>query len=163
MVIMIGMLYAAIFAVVMFITVFQPYTVYNNSDLIAGKSDGSANKINYKVSTHDGITTVTCKKMTGMDTIWKYHADEDRTLQMHYDLNVTNGKAKLVLITPDDTITPLAEQDSAGQAPETTVSSDTETPSAESTTELNLKKGVNRIRIVCEKGTAFSLSFYISE
>lgn len=106
MVIMIGMLYAAIFAVVMFITVFQPYTVYNNSDLIAGKSDGSANKINYKVSTHDGITTVTCKKMTGMDTIWKYQADEDRTLQMHYDLNVTNGKAKLVLITPDDTITP---------------------------------------------------------
>lgn len=158
-IIIIGILYAVIFAVVMSITFFRPYTVYDNSDLIAGKSDGSANKINYRVSTHDGVTTITCKKMTGMDTIWKYQADEDQVLQMHYNLDVTDGKAKLVLITPDDTIVTLAEQDSSMF--QECASQETGTPPPESTAELTLKKGTNRIRIVCEKGTAFSLSYRI--
>lgn len=184
-----GMLYAAIFAVVKLITIFQPYTIYNNLDLIAGNSDGSANKTNYRISTQDGITTVSCKKMTGMDTIWKYQANEDMTLQMHYNLNVTSGRAKLVLITPDNAIITLAEQDSTTEQNNSVYQNSTSEPgsstfhenaaeqdnsafqdntgqesgiAAESTAELNLKKGKNRIRIVCEKGTAFSLSFSIS-
>ncbi len=155
-IIIIGILYAVIFAVVMFIVIFQPYTVYENPDLIAGRLDGSSSKINYRASTQDGITTINCKKMTGMDTIWKYQADKDMTLQMHYNLKVTAGKAKLVLITPDDTIVTLTEQ-------ETTAYSNTETLDTESTAELTLKKGTNRLKIVCEKGTAFSLSFHITD
>ena len=168
-IIIIGILYAAIFAVVMFIVIFQPYTVYENPDLIAGRLDGSSSKINYRASTQDGITTINCKKMTGMDTIWKYQADKDMTLQMHYNLKVTAGKAKLVLITPDDTIVTLTEQDSstsqeyAEQGQETTANSNTEASDTESTAELTLKKGTNRIKIVCEKGTAFSLSFHITD
>lgn len=168
-IIIIGILYIAVFAAVIFITSFQPYTVYDNSDLIAGKLDGSADKTHYRVSTQGGITTINCKKMTGMETIWKYQADEDGTLQMHYNLNVINGKAKLVLIAPDDTIVTLTEQDSSAfqeyavQESETAAYSNTELPVTDSTAELTLKKGTNRIRIVCEKGTTFSLSFRIPE
>lgn len=157
-IVIIGILYAAIFSVVLLVTIFLPSAVYDNPDLIAGKSDGSANKVNYKVSTRDSTTTINCKKMTGMDTIWEYKVYEDKTLQMDYTLNVTSGKAKLVLITSDNTITTLAEQDGREQEPDAAAHSDPET----SSTELNLKRGTNRIRIVCGKGTAFSLSFNIS-
>ncbi len=162
-------LYAAIFGVIMVITILQPSMAYENTDLLLGNIVNSSNKINYRQFTKDGITTITCKKMTGMETIWKYQANEDMTLQMVYDLKVTNGKAKLVLITPDDTIITLTEQDSAvfednnGQASETTKYSDTGMPDMESTVDLNLQKGENRIRIVCRKGTTFSLSFRIIE
>lgn len=137
-------LYAAIFGVIMVITILQPSMAYENTDLLLGNIVNSSNKINYRQFTKDGITSITCKKMTGMETIWKYQANEDMTLQMVYDLKVTNGKAKLVLITPDDTIITLTEQDSAvfednnGQDSETTKYSDTGMPDMESTVDLNL-------------------------
>ena len=160
-------MYAVIFTVIMLQTMHLPSAVYENPDLIT-RSLNSANKINYRMNTQDGITTINCRKMTGMDTIWKYEADEDLTLQMYYDLKVTSGKAKLVLITPDDTIITLAEQDSAECKDEqkkesgTMEDSGTSALAIESMTELNLEKGNNRIKIICEKGTAFSLSFKIS-
>lgn len=149
-------LYAAIFATVMLITIFQPAAVYNDQKLLAGND--SANKMNYRLSTHDGTISVKCDKMTGADTIWKYKADSDMKLNMYYTFQVTNGKSKLILINPDDTIVTLEEQ-IAG----TTNDSAPAASVVESMAALDLKKGVNRIKIVCEKGASFSLSFNLSE
>ena len=157
-------LYAVIFAVVLLGTMYLPSSVYDNPNLII-QNFNSANKINYRKSTQDGITTINCGKMTGMDTIWNYKVDEDVTLQMYYTFQVTKGKAKLILINPDNTIIPLVEQggdDASEQAVSTTDSSGMTAPE-ERTVALNLKKGESRLKIVCEKGTAFSLSFNIPE
>lgn len=150
-------LYAAIFATVMLITIFQPAAVYNDQKLLAGHD--SANKMNYRLSIHDETTTVKCNKMTGADTLWSYNADNDISLNMHYTFQVTNGKAKLILVNSDDTIITLAEQDSAVASDDP----DSITSATESIAVLDLKKGVNRIKIACEKGASFSLSFNISE
>ncbi|MDE7415218.1 MAG: hypothetical protein K2N44_02715 [Lachnospiraceae bacterium] len=161
-IVIIVILYTVIFAVTLLITMYLPSSIYENPNLIT-RSFNSANKINFRKNTQDGITTINCGKMTGMDTIWKYKAVEDMTLQMYYIFEVTSGKAKLVLITPDDAIITLAEQDSAEYKDEQEKDSSTVTSTIEPMTELNLEKGENRIKIVCERGTSFSLSFKISE
>ncbi len=167
-IVIIVILYTVIFAVTLLITMYLPSSIYENPNLII-RSFNSANKINYRKNTQDGITTINCGKMTGMDTIWKYMVDEDMTLHMYYNFEVTSGRAKLVLITPDDAIITLAEQDSAEckeeSEKESSIVNDsgTETSTTGSMTELNLEKGENRIKIVCEKGASFSLSFKISE
>ena len=156
-------LYAVIFAVVLLETMYLPSSVYENPNLII-QDFNSANKINYRKSTQDGITTINCSKMTGMDTIWTYNTDEDATLQMYYTFQVTKGRAKLILINPDDTTITLVEQggDTSGQTVGTNDDSDM-TAAEEHMIVLDLKKGESRIKIVCEKGTAFSLSFKIPE
>lgn len=149
----IALLYAAIFGTIMLITIFLPSAVYDNQKLLIGGD--RANKINYKLSIHDGITTVNCDKMTGADTLWKQKADCDMKLQMDYMFQVTKGKAKLILVNPDDTVITLAECDSDD-------TTDAAVLAEESTAVLDLKKGENRVKIVCEKGAAFSLSFKIA-
>ena len=166
-IILVGVIvYGAIFIAIMLYTIFTPSTVYDNQELIA-KNQSSANKMNYKLSRHDGTTTITCGKMQGMDIIWEYEADEDAVCQMYYNLKVTSGKAKLVLIQPDKTVITLAEQDSTANENSQTAESITTDNTDETTStegpmvELDLKKGKNRIKIVCGKGTSFSLSFTI--
>lgn len=153
-IVIIVLLYAIIFAIVMLITISLPSAVYNDQKLLAGID--SSNKINYQLSIHDGTTTVNCGKMTGMDTLWKCNADSSMNLNMRYTLQVTKGKAKLILVDSNDMVTTLVEQDSAND-------SDLAASAVESTVELNIKKGANRIKIVCEKSTSFSLFFSISE
>ncbi|MDE7184482.1 MAG: hypothetical protein K2O40_08410, partial [Lachnospiraceae bacterium] len=103
--------YAAIFVIIMLAAFLLPSYVYGNDKLIASELN-SANKIKYRRRVHDGITTVTCDKMTGMDVIWKYNTSEDVAMQMNYTFQVTSGKAKLILIQPDNTSITLTEQDS---------------------------------------------------
>lgn len=155
----IGIFYAAVFATVILLTIFLPAAVYDDQKLLAGID--SANKMNYRLSKNDGIITVKCNKMTGADTLLRYKADDDMNLNMYYTFQVTSGKAKLILVNPDDTVITLVEQsgdDASEQNVSTAVDSDSIAPAAESMAVLDLKKGENRIRIVCEKGTAFSLS-----
>ncbi len=151
-------IYAVIFAIIISGTIILPSYVYENEKLIASKLN-TANKINYHRGVQNGITTVTCGKMTGMDVIWKYDTSEDVSMQMCYTLQVTSGKAKLILIRSDNTNSTLVEQDSSTE--ETTVSDTTSATEQQCT--LDLKKGRNKIKIVCEKGTSFALSFQISE
>lgn len=155
-------LYAVILAVALLASGCSPMNVYDNEERIADNSN-SYNKIRYKQSTKDDTTTITCGKMEGMDTVWKYQAEEDMTLQMYCTLEVTSGKAKLVLIQPDDTIITLAEKESTAEEEINTEENDDTTSTAESMSTLELKKGSNRMKIVCEKDTSFSLSFTVSK
>lgn len=80
----------------------------------------------------------------GMETIWSFTAEDDMGIELSGEMAVQSGKAKLVLILPDSTLTVLAEKDSA-------------TESNEITQTLSVKKGLNRIKIVAEKNTKVDL------
>lgn len=163
-----GILYAAVFMTIMLGTIFLPSFTYDNQKLLAANM-GSVNKMNYRLSRHGDLTTITCGKMQGMEIIWRCNADEDRELVMYYNFTVTSGKAKLVLVRPDDTVITLVEQDSAaaGDVPTEdtgiTAPSDDTTSTVDPMATLELKKGKNYMKIVCDKGTSFSLSFRMAE
>lgn len=84
-----------------------------------------------------------------MDTVWSYESEEDKLLDITYLINVTSGKLKLVLISPDNSVTNIIEQ---------TEKSDM-TNSA--TNNLDIKKGLNRIKIVGDKDTVADLDIKI--
>lgn len=88
------------------------------------------------------------KKIEGMDTIWTYESDKDMELDMTYLLNVISGKVKLVLIAPDSSVTNLIEATKESEVIDYV------------TNTLQIKKGLNRIKIVADKNT--SLEFDIS-
>ena len=83
-----------------------------------------------------------------MDTIWTYESDKNIELDITYLLNVKSGKLKLVLITPDGSITNLIEVTKESDVLDY------------ATNTLQIKKGLNRIKIVADKNT--SLEFDIS-
>lgn len=115
-------------------------SIYNDNEKISS----STNSYNLEVEENiDGQQfKASIKKIEGMDTIWTYESDEDMELEMTYLLNVKSGKLKLVLIYPDNSVTNLIE---------TTNKSDI---SSYATNKLQIKKGLNRIKIVAGKDTS---------
>ncbi|GKX65854.1 50S ribosomal protein L7ae [Inconstantimicrobium mannanitabidum] len=79
-------------------------------------------------------------KLSGSGTIWTYESDSDIDLKVPYILSVKSGKAKIVLISPDNTVVTLVENTNKATMNETT------------SFTVPIKKGNNRIKIVgCEK------------
>lgn len=118
--------------------------VYDNNKMIASDSD-TYNLDNIEQIAEDGHFTASVEKMEGMDTIWNYAAKEDTVIDITYTLNVSSGKMKLVLISPEGEVSIIAECDS-----EMTESS-----------TLNVEKGKNRIKIVADENTKFDIDIYI--
>ena len=84
--------------------------------------------------------------LTGTKTIWRYWASEDVNIRLSYMLSVTQGgKAKLVLITPDNEVIILSENT------DNTVMSEMKSET------IVLKKGNNRIKIVGQDSPKFQL------
>lgn len=79
------------------------------------------------------------EKFEGMDTIWNYEATDDMVLEITYLLNAVKGKVKLVLISPDGSLTNVIERSDYG----------TFTDYATST--IPIKKGTNRLKMVGSK------------
>lgn len=76
-------------------------------------------------------------KITGSRTIWRYNAGSDGEVTITFRLSVTDGgKAKLVLISPDDEVFIILEN------ADHTVYTESQTQT------LQVKKGLNRIKIV---------------
>ena len=88
--------------------------------------------------------------MEGMDTIWTMDVEEETTVDIEYDITLYNGKVKVVLVSPDDELTILAEcisnQDDSSN-----------------TTSLALTQGEYRIKIVAGEDTKFDISLSISD
>lgn len=70
----------------------------------------------------------------GSDTLWSIESAADGKLGIGFEQNITKGKFKVVLITPEDDMVVVAEG------------------STEGTVELPLAKGTSRIKIVGNKG-----------
>lgn len=123
-------------------------SIYDNNEKIS--SDTNSFNLDIKEqSIEDQQFKGQIKKIEGMDTVWSYESEEDKLLDITYLINVTSGKLKLVLISPDNSVTNIIEQ---------TEKSDM-TNSA--TNNLDIKKGLNRIKIVGDKDTVADLDIKI--
>lgn len=122
-------------------------SIYNDNEKIS--SDTNSFNLDVKEQSIDGQKFKgVIEKIEGMDTIWTYEADKDTMLDITYLLNVSSGKSKLVLIYPDSSVTTIIE-----------TTKDSEVVDY-ATNPLQIKKGLNRIKIVADENT--SLEFNIS-
>ncbi len=121
------------------------FNVYDDETKLASDSN-SYNKVNYVWNQDGDRITVSCGKFEGMETIWKYNTDEDVTFDMVYNFKVKSGKAKLVLIKPDDTVEILTE-----------ISADDKEREQSGTFTLELGDGENRIKLVGSDAESISL------
>lgn len=88
-------------------------------------------------------------KIEGLDIIWTYEADKDMELDMKYLLNVTSGKVKLVLISADNSVTTLIERSQKSELVDY------------ATNVLQIKKGLNTIKIVANDNASFEFNIKI--
>ncbi|MFX0549194.1 50S ribosomal protein L7ae [Hathewaya histolytica] len=75
-------------------------------------------------------------KLSGSGTIWTYESGSDIDLKVPYALSVKSGKAKIVLISPDNTVINLVEN------------TDKVTRNGTTSLTIPIKKGNNRIKVV---------------
>ena len=122
--------------------------VYDNDKKIASATN-SYTLNNIEQSFEEKHFTASVEKMEGMDTIWVFDAKEDKTLDITYTLNVTSGKMKLALISPDGEVSVIGESGSGMTDP------------IQST--FHVKSGNNRIKIVAGENTAFTVDITISD
>lgn len=124
-------------------------SIYDNN----GEISSTSNRFNLDLQeqTIDGKQFIgKVSKIEGMDTIWTLDADEDMEVDMTYLLNVTSGKLKLVLISPDNSTTNLIE------------STDKSDLNSYATNTLQIKKGLNRIKMVAGANTCVEFDITIS-
>lgn len=122
-------------------------SIYNDNEKISSNTNSfniDVEKQNIEGQEFNGVI----KKIEGMDTIWTYESDKDIEVDMTYLLNVTSGKLKLVLIAPDSSVTNLIEATKDSDVLDYV------------TNTLQIKRGINRIKIVADENT--SLKFNIS-
>ncbi|WP_032122963.1 hypothetical protein [Clostridium amazonitimonense] len=131
--------------------------VYNNNSKIANESDSfglDKSEETVKEERYKGKL-----KLSGSGTIWTYESDEDFDLQIPYTLSVKSGKAKIVLISPDNTVVTLVENTAKANV------------EGKTTITAPIKKGTNRIKLIgyekadidvelnIDKGTFKKISF----
>lgn len=121
--------------------------IYDNDTKIASESNTYSLK-NIEQVHSDLHFTASVEKMEGMDTVWVFDAEEDTVVDITYQLNVSSGKAKLVLIDPEKEVSVIVECDSKMEEP------------VQET--LDIRKGNNRIKIVAGENTQFDIDFTIS-
>lgn len=123
-------------------------SIYNDNEKIS--SDANSFNLDVDKQSIDGQKFKgVIKKIEGMDTIWTYESDKDMELDMTYLLNVVSGKLKLVLISPDSSVTTLIERSKESEVVDY------------ATNTLQIKKGLNRIKIVANKNTSIEFNIII--
>lgn len=129
--------------------------VYEDSVSIVSQGESNS-KVMPSYTTTNHRLKGSVGKMYGMETLWEYRASQQREVPITYSLTVESGKAKLLLITPDNTIITLSE---------VIVLEGEEHTSGESsliTETFHLEAGENRIKLVAE-GAKLSYELYIEE
>lgn len=124
--------------------------VYDSDRAIASSSN-SYNLSNYTGGQNGNTVSGTAEKLEGMDTVWRYEADEEKEVTMSWKLNVSSGKAKFVLIDPDGELTTLAEC-LAGEEGEQSSSG-----------TFEIKKGENRVKLIGAEDTSLEYEFTADE
>ena len=120
--------------------------VYDNERALSGEAN-SYNLTNYSGAQSDHTVSGSAEKLEGMDTIWDYDADERGEVNISYSLAVVSGKAKLIYVSPDETVTTLVECIADGE-------------NEQSASEfIEVEKGENRIRLVGAEGTSLEYEF----
>ncbi|WP_291580319.1 50S ribosomal protein L7ae [Clostridium sp. UBA6640] len=123
--------------------------VYNDDDKIA--SDSNTFGVDESDETIEEGIYKGKLKLSGSGTIWIYESDEDFDLQVPYTLSVKSGKAKLVLISPNNTVATLVENTAKSSVEENTALT------------IPIKKGINRIKLVGYKKADIELELHIEK
>lgn len=89
--------------------------------------------------------------LTGACAVWEYDSPSEFDLKVPYKLTVNKGKAKIVLITPDNEVVTLVEN------------TDKATVSDNTNFTLPIKKGLNRIKIAGNKKADIKLEMKIDK
>lgn len=119
-------------------------SIYDNDEKIASETNTfNLGEIEQEIS--DNMIEAQIDNIEGMETIWSFTSEKDIDVELSGEFSVKSGKAKLVLILPDNTLAVIAEKDS------------TVTDNNEIMQTLSIKKGLNRIKIVAEKNTELEL------
>lgn len=90
-------------------------------------------------------------KLSGTGTIWTYKSDKNLNLKVPYTFSVKSGKAKIVLISPNNKVTVLVEN--TGKNTEGEIKKLT----------IPIKKGNNRIKLVGYKKANITLEIHIDK
>ncbi|EJO5347113.1 50S ribosomal protein L7ae [Clostridium botulinum] len=90
-------------------------------------------------------------KLSGSGTIWTYESSSDINLKVPYLLSVKSGKAKIVLIYPDNKVVNLVEN------------TDKATMKENTSLTLPIKKGKNRIKLVGYKKADIDIELHIEK
>lgn len=146
-------LLAIMFAAMVLLTVGFMNTgakVYDSEEKLVENYD-TYSLVNSREFVKDNILSGSAGKMEGMGTIWKYNAEESTDVEITYRIKIFSGKAKLVLISPDDTLTTLAECTEDSDAKQ------------KMTKTFHAEKGKNRIKLVGAKGTKLEYEISIDE
>lgn len=122
-------------------------SIYNSDDKISS-STNSYNLDGVAQSIEGEKFVGQVEKFEGMDTIWTYEATEDMELEIKYLLNAMKGSVKLVLISPDGSLTNVIER------------SDNATFTDYATSIMKIKKGTNTLKMVGSKDC--SINFEIT-
>lgn len=123
--------------------------IYNDNKKISSKYDSYT--LNESVqSVEKGIFTGDFN-ITGSLTLWSYDSKEDVDIKAPYNLSVKSGKAKLVLITPDNQVVDLVEN---------SINSDV---NGNTTISVPVKKGLNRIKIIGYEQASLHLDLHIDK
>jgi hypothetical protein len=123
-------------------------SVYDDDTTII--RSGDSNSTTGASSTIIGNDLSVTATLTGSRTIWRYDAETDTDATFSYSLSVSSGgKAKLVLITPDNEVIVLAEN------------TDNTTDSEIQTQTVSLQKGEYRIKIVGQAAPKLTLKLSV--
>ena len=124
--------------------------VYDDDEAIARSGDsGSVTSSTVLVLGDDYTQTA---KITGTQTVWGCNAARGGDIKISFSLSVAEGgKAKLVLISPDDEVTILTEN------------KDNNTYTDMQTKTVSIKEGLNRIKVVGDDGPKIELKMHIEE
>ena len=118
-------------------------SIYNNDKKIASETNTfNLGEIEQEIDNKKIEAKI--DDIEGMETIWSFTSDEDMDIELSGEMSIKSGKAKLVLILPDNTLILLAEKDFASN-------------SNEITQTFSVKQGLNRIKLVAEKNTELYL------
>lgn len=124
--------------------------VYDNDELIA-EDYNSYNLVQSRGWVDGNCLTGSAQTMEGMGKIWEFDAPKDMDVKIESRIKVVSGKAKLVLIDPDDALTVLREY--AADPEKEQEFSDT----------FRVKKGNNRIKLVAGKDTQIEYEISIDQ
>lgn len=108
--------------------------IYANDTRIIEKSDTYSYML--KEGGNEANKTLLNFELTGMETLWEIEASEDTIVEIDYKSKVEAGDVKLVLISEDDDMQIFFEGEGNGKS------------------ALEIKKGLNRIKIVAKKAKA---------
>lgn len=123
--------------------------IYDDDEKIA--ADYSSYSYNNLKQTLKNSSLDVSGQMTGMDTVWTFTPQEDTEISYTCTLTAQSGRAKLVLVAPDDTVQTLLEVDEDSAEPE------------DNTYTLPLQAGKNAVKLVCSEKANFHLTITIEE